>query len=139
MSRWLPSLNALRAFEAAARHLSFTKAAEELHVTPAAISHQIKVLEEQLGVTIRHFAYPNGLWDDRVEILVKQVYKSARHFKCYGHADYITNETDLFRLPTMNVNYLLPFEDFKRLVNRTDPEYCYYKESEIIGHAGSNN
>ncbi|GAB2180171.1 transcriptional regulator GcvA [Denitratisoma sp. agr-D3] len=44
----LPSLRALRAFEAAARHLSFAKAAEELHVTPAAISQQIKLLEEQL-------------------------------------------------------------------------------------------
>ncbi len=52
MSRNLPPLNALRAFEAAARHLSFTKAAEELHVTPAAISHQIKALEEQLGVPL---------------------------------------------------------------------------------------
>lgn len=49
MSRRLPPLNALRAFEAAARHLSFTKAAEELHVTQAAISHQIKGLEEWLG------------------------------------------------------------------------------------------
>ncbi len=49
MRRRLPSLNALRAFEAAARHLSFKRAAEELHVTPAAISHQIKALEEELG------------------------------------------------------------------------------------------
>ena len=46
----LPSLNALRAFEAAGRHLSFTRAAEELHVTQAAVSHQIKSLEEQLGI-----------------------------------------------------------------------------------------
>ena len=46
----LPTLNALRAFEAAGRHLSFTRAAEELHVTQAAISHQIKSLEEQLGI-----------------------------------------------------------------------------------------
>ncbi len=52
MSRRLPSLNALRAFEAAARHLSFTKAAEELHVTQAAVSHQIKGLEEQLGLPL---------------------------------------------------------------------------------------
>lgn len=42
-------LNALRAFEAVARHRSFRKAAEELYVTPAAITHQIKGLEEQLG------------------------------------------------------------------------------------------
>ena len=52
MARRLPSLNALRAFEAAGRHLSFTKAAEELNVTQAAISHQVKALEERLGMTL---------------------------------------------------------------------------------------
>jgi len=52
MTPRLPPLNALRAFEAAARHLSFTKAAAELHVTQAAISHQIKTLEEHLGVSL---------------------------------------------------------------------------------------
>jgi LysR family glycine cleavage system transcriptional activator len=49
MARILPPLNAVRAFEAAARHLSFTKAAEELFVTPAAISQQVKLLEGHLG------------------------------------------------------------------------------------------
>lgn len=48
MGYHLPPLNSLRAFESAARHLSFKKAAEELHVTPAAISHQIKALEAYL-------------------------------------------------------------------------------------------
>lgn len=52
MTRRLPPLNALRAFEAAARHLSFTKAADELHVTQAAVSHQIKGLEEWLGMPL---------------------------------------------------------------------------------------
>lgn len=52
MTRRLPSLNALRAFEAAARHLSFTRAAGELNVTQAAISHQIKSLEEHLGLPL---------------------------------------------------------------------------------------
>ena len=52
MSRPLPPLNSLRAFEAAARHLSFTKAAEELHVTPAAVSQQIKLLEEHCGTKL---------------------------------------------------------------------------------------
>lgn len=47
--RRLPPLNALRAFEAAARHLSFSKAADELNVTPAAVSHQVKSLEEWAG------------------------------------------------------------------------------------------
>lgn len=54
MHQPLPSLNALRAFETAARHLSFKKAAEELHVTPGAISHQIKGLEDYLGVQLFH-------------------------------------------------------------------------------------
>ncbi len=52
MSRRIAPLNALRAFEAAARHLSFTKAAAELNVTPAAISHQIKSLEAYCGVPL---------------------------------------------------------------------------------------
>ena len=52
MGRRLPPLNGLRAFEAAARHLSFTKAAEELFVTQAAISHQVKGLEEHLGAAL---------------------------------------------------------------------------------------
>lgn len=50
--RSMPPLNALRAFEAAGRLLSFSQAAAELHVTPAAISHQIKGLEEYLGVPL---------------------------------------------------------------------------------------
>ena len=48
----LPPLTALKAFEAAARHMSFSKAAEELFVTPAALSYQIKQLEEYLGVPV---------------------------------------------------------------------------------------
>src|SRR5260221_3340467 len=52
MSRPLPPLNALRAFESAARHLSFTRAADELNVTQAAISHQVKALEDRLGVKL---------------------------------------------------------------------------------------
>lgn len=52
MPRRLPSLSALRAFEAAARHLSAKRAAEELSVTPTAISHQIRQLEESLGVAL---------------------------------------------------------------------------------------
>jgi len=52
MPRPLPPLNALRAFEAAARHLSFTKAAEELCVTPAAIGHHIRSLEDHLGFAL---------------------------------------------------------------------------------------
>ena len=52
MYKRLPPLNALKSFESAARHLSFTKAADELFVTQAAVSHQIKLLEDFLGVAL---------------------------------------------------------------------------------------
>lgn len=56
MTEQLPPLRAIRYFEAAARHLSITKAAQELHVTHCAISHQIRGLEEWLGVPLLHRA-----------------------------------------------------------------------------------
>ncbi len=56
---YLP-LNGLRAFEAAARHASFTRAAIELNVTPAALGHQVKALEERLGVPLFR-RLPRGL------------------------------------------------------------------------------
>ena len=52
MIELFPGLRSLRAFDAAAEHLSFTRAADDLAVTPAAISHQIKELENQLGVSL---------------------------------------------------------------------------------------
>jgi len=52
MTRRVPPLNALRVFEAAARWLSFTKAAHELHVTQGAVSRQVKLLEEFLGIEL---------------------------------------------------------------------------------------
>lgn len=53
-SHRLPSLHALRSFEAAARHGNFSRAAAELHITHGAISHQMKALERELGVTLFH-------------------------------------------------------------------------------------
>src|SRR5689334_25228781 len=50
----LPPLTAVRAFEAAARHQSFTKAAEELGMTQAAVSYQVKLLEDRLGKPLFH-------------------------------------------------------------------------------------
>ncbi|CAB3972856.1 MULTISPECIES: transcriptional regulator GcvA [Burkholderia] len=50
--RQLPALNAIRAFEAAARHENFSRAADELYVTHGAVSHQVRALEEELGVQL---------------------------------------------------------------------------------------
>ncbi len=63
-------LNSLRAFEAAARHLSFTNAAVELHVTPAALSHQVKALEDRLGFPLfRRLPRGLALTDEGVAML----------------------------------------------------------------------
>src|SRR4051794_39269278 len=52
MALHIPGTRALKALDAAARHLNFTRAADELGLTPAAISHQIKEIEDQLGLTL---------------------------------------------------------------------------------------
>jgi LysR family glycine cleavage system transcriptional activator len=76
----LPPLGALRAFEAAARRLSFVKAAEELHVTPAAVSHQVKALEEQLGVELFR-RLPRGLiLTDAGRAMLPELAKGLDHF-----------------------------------------------------------
>jgi len=72
--RSLPPLTALRAFEAAARLKSFTKAARELHVTPAAVSHQIRGLEKYLGVTLFRRT-------TRRLVLTEQGQKAAEQFR----------------------------------------------------------
>lgn len=69
--RNLPSLNALRAFEASARHLSFTTAAEELCVTQGAVSRQVKQLEEQLQVTLFHRLHRQLILTDQGQMLLK--------------------------------------------------------------------
>ena len=91
---------------------------------------------ENLGVAPRHFAYPNGLWNEHIEGMVNQVFDSARLFMGVGRAQYITPRTDPYRLSTININHLLPHVDFQRLVDRTDLDYKYYPESRAIKHAG---
>jgi LysR family glycine cleavage system transcriptional activator len=60
MNRRMPPLNGLKAFEAAARHLSFTKAADELSVTQAAVSHQVRTLEDYFNIAMFN-RNPHGL------------------------------------------------------------------------------
>src|SRR3954468_888727 len=69
----MPSLDLLQGFEAAARHLSFTKAGEELFLTQSAVSRQIKELEDQLGVELFHRRHRALLLTDAG----KQFYASA--------------------------------------------------------------
>ncbi len=69
----LPSLNALRAFEAVARHRTFTRAAEELSVSQSAISHQIRNLERSLDVVLLHRTAQNASLTPEGEILFRNL------------------------------------------------------------------
>ena len=69
----LPPLNSLRTFEAVARHLSFTNAAREINVTQAAVSHQIKTLEEQLGVKLFNRIRRRVLMTEEAQVLLPAV------------------------------------------------------------------
>ncbi len=111
MARRLPPLNAIRAFEAAARHLSFTKAAEELFVTQAAISHQIKGLEESLGVQLfRRFNRRLMLTDAGQAYLppLREAFDqiaSATNLLCAAEA---TGSLKVSVLPSFAAKWLLP-------------------------------
>jgi LysR family glycine cleavage system transcriptional activator len=76
MARNLPSPIALRAFEAAARHLSFTRAADDLNVTQAAVSHQIKLLENHLGFPLFTRLTRRLLLTNEGQILYASVYEA---------------------------------------------------------------
>jgi LysR family glycine cleavage system transcriptional activator len=111
MSRHLPSLNALRVFEAAARHLSFTRAADELHVTQAAVSHQIKALEDQLGIALFRRLNRALLLTDEGQLLFPGVRdaldalaEATRRLKAHEAGGALTVST----LPSFAAKWLVP-------------------------------
>lgn len=73
MTRRIYPLNSLRAFEASARHMSFVKAAEELHVTPAAVSHQVKRLEEYLSTQLFKRLPHDLLLEEKGKVLMSEL------------------------------------------------------------------
>ena len=81
MTYLLPPLNPLRAFEAAARHLSFKLAAHELHVTPAAVGQQVKVLEDRLGVRLFERLHKQLVLTTAGQEYVAAVQKGFSHFR----------------------------------------------------------
>lgn len=87
----LPSLNALRTFEAAARHLSFSAAAEELSLTPSAISHQIRALEEDLSAKLFVRLNPGMVLTEEGRLLLKGV--EAGFVKLVEATDHVKGRT----------------------------------------------
>src|SRR5690349_20966788 len=79
--RDLPPLDLLRGFEAAARHLSFTKAADELFLTQSAISRQVQALEEALGVPLFQRRHRALLLTDHGQLLQQTVARQLKELR----------------------------------------------------------
>jgi LysR family transcriptional regulator, glycine cleavage system transcriptional activator len=118
----LPALGALRTFEAAARHLSFTRAADELSVTPAAVSHLVRELEDQLHVKLFQRTSRVVRLTEAGEILRTAV---ADALEGIGRAVARLNEADgrprlrVTAAPSFGVKWLVPRLD-KFLERRPD-------------------
>lgn len=124
------SLNALRAFEAAARHLSFTQAGLELKVTQAAVSHQVKALEERLGVPLFRRTTRGLILTDEGEALapaVTEAFSRLAHLLGRFEAGRLKEVLTVSVVGTFAVGWLMarlaafkaahPFIDFRMLTN----------------------
>ncbi len=111
MPRRLPPLNTLRAFELSARHLSFTKAAEELFVTQAAVSHQIKILEQALGVPLFRRLNRALMLTEEGQIFlpaVREALKTIRDAVEKLHEQDSTGALTVSMMPSFAATWLVP-------------------------------
>ncbi len=116
MPRQLPPLTALRAFEAAARHLSFVRAAEELHVTPAAISQQVRLLEDHLGVSLFRRGRKLALGDAAAALLplVSEAFDQIERAMLKVRPSALNNALVVSSPPAFASRWLIPrLEDFQ--------------------------
>ena len=141
LRRSLPSLQFLQAFEAAGRLLSFKRAADELHVTPSAISQQIKALEESLGIVLferivrglRLTDAGRAYWQDVHDALVQLRVSTAQLADRFGHTvlrvniiPFIANEVVIPALHTFQEQY----PDIELRIE-TSPNILSFSEDEI--------
>ena len=132
----LPSLNGLKAFEAAARHLSFTLAARELSVTQGAVSRQIKQLEDQLKVILFHRLHKQLKLTDQGVLLASPLTR-AFHIMAEG-VDKLKNQQQYFSLkvhPTFAIRWLIPrLHHFQRLHPEIQVRLTTSGENVDFGH-----
>jgi len=112
MNRKLPSLLAVRYFEAVGRHLSFTLAANELNVTQAAVSHQVKQLEERIGTQLLIRLHQRVELTPAGEVLLKVsiecLDKLAETFESISSASKSNHRVVLSVTPLLSAHWLLP-------------------------------
>lgn len=118
MSRKLPPLNSLKAFEASARHKNFTKAAEELCVTQGAISKQLKTLEDYLGVTLFERKHQKLSLTNEGEIYLASVSNALNIVEQATDNISKNNKSDILNIniaPTLSNKWFIPLlDDFKK-------------------------
>lgn len=115
MTRRLPPLNALRAFEAAARHRSFARAADELHVTPAAVSQQIKLLEDHLGTVLFRRGKNLALSESAQDVLplLSEAFDQMERAMQQVSAGHASGPLILSAPPAFSAHWLIPrMDDF---------------------------
>jgi len=140
VSRTLPPLVALRSFESAARHLSFKDAAEELNVTPSAVSHQIHNLETFLGVRLFHrmnrslkLTGAGETYVLKVRMAFDQIEQATRDLSSSASVDVLT----LTAPPSLTATWLVPrlrnfrqkYPDFDVRVKGTMEDIDYAREN----------
>jgi len=111
MRRRLPPLNALRAFEVTARHMSVTKAADELAVTPAAVSHQLKTIEEHLGLSLFERTKGTLLLSDAGQAILPGIRDGFERFEAALEAVDNLGDTGVLTVsvaPSFAAKWLLP-------------------------------
>lgn len=142
MHRRLPPLNSLRTFESAARHLSFTKASEELFVTQAAVSHQIKHLEEFLGIHLFHRKNRKlTLTEEGAEYWpqIRDIFEQLKNATDNLQSVETSGALNVNVTPTFAIEWLIPrLDQFKALypdidvritANNDDTEIDFYAEN----------
>lgn len=112
MRRRLPSIGALTAFEAAARHLSITRAAAELALTESAVSRQISLLEEQLGVRLFHrikkrisLTRAGAMYGERVMQTIERIERDTQEVMGHEGGGVVL---EIAALPTVGSQWLVP-------------------------------
>lgn len=105
----LPPLNALRAFEAAARHNGYIAAAEELHVTRGAVSRQVKLLEEHLGVQLFHRGHNGVTLTEAGQSLLPVLTEAFERIAAQTHRlSERASELSIICPPALSIRWLFP-------------------------------
>lgn len=151
MNKKLPPLNALKAFESAARHLNFTKAAEELFVTQAAVSHQIKLLEDFLSIQLFYRRNrqleltETGLqYFQEIQPLLLQIASATEKVRLKNSRQILSISTT----PSFGMHWLVPrLNDFHkrypeievRLTTMPQDEGLFGKDTDVAIYYGNGN